>query len=145
MEHISHLHQLETLNLQNNWLTTQGKHERNPAGQAAASRNTPAAVFQSWMDPVMPRGLARIIPDFSLILCGGLHWCEHIYLLASKTNKLPENSAQTLYVFRPVLIQSSSLNREHKTKWSCRGIALILHPLSPAGLLDKENHFEYIS
>lgn len=26
MAHISHLHQLETLNLQNNWLTTDGKH-----------------------------------------------------------------------------------------------------------------------
>ncbi|XP_050934912.1 podocan [Lates calcarifer] len=26
VEHISHLHQLETLNLQNNWLTTDGKH-----------------------------------------------------------------------------------------------------------------------
>ena len=26
VEHISHLYQLETLNLQNNWLTTEGKH-----------------------------------------------------------------------------------------------------------------------
>lgn len=49
MEHISHLHQLETLNLQNNWLTTQGKHERAPACQAAAFRNTPAATFKWWM------------------------------------------------------------------------------------------------
>lgn len=35
VEHISHLTQLETLNLQNNWLSTEGKHltpSTHPAG-----------------------------------------------------------------------------------------------------------------
>ena len=69
MEHISHLHQLETLNLQNNWLTTAGKHSNTIK---ISCRNL-AYSGRAYYRPVV----------YKVVLCGANGSVEFLFVLLS--------------------------------------------------------------